>query len=59
MSVADDKKRITITCTDEQVKKLNMYADKMGLNRSALCTFLIADGLLMLDKKYSDDNFSS
>ena len=53
MSVADDKKRITITCTEDQVLRLNMYASKMGLNRSALCTYLISEGLLLLDRKYS------
>ena len=52
MAVADDKKRITITCSNEQVNKLDDFANKMGLNRGSLCTFLIAEGLLSLEKKY-------
>lgn len=52
MAVSDNKGRITITCSNEQIAKLDAYAAKMGMNRSALCAYFIGQGLLSMDKAY-------
>lgn len=52
MAVAKSKSRITISCSEEQVVKLDAYAEKMGMNRSALCAYFIGQGLLGMDKAF-------
>lgn len=52
MGVSKSKGRITITCSSEQIAKLDAYATKMGMNRSALCAYFIGQGLLTMDKAY-------
>jgi len=52
MAISKTKGRITITCSDEQIAKLDAYAKKMGMNRSALCAYFIGQGLLSMDKAY-------
>lgn len=52
MAVSKNKGRITITCSDEQIAKLDAYSCKMGMNRSALCAYFIGQGLLSMDKAF-------
>lgn len=49
MAVPKGKQRITITVSDESVEKLSYYGEKMGMNRSALCAYLVGQGLMGLD----------
>ena len=53
MAVPKGKKRITITVSDESVEKLSYYGEKMGMNRSALCAYLVGQGLMGLDRANS------
>lgn len=53
MAVAKGKQRITITVSDESVEKLSYYGEKMGMNRSALCAYLVGQGLMGLDRANS------
>lgn len=50
MAVPKGKQRITITVSDESVEKLSYYGEKMGMNRSALCAYLVGQGLMGLDR---------
>lgn len=53
MAVPKGKHRITITVSDESVEKLSYYGEKMGMNRSALCAYLVGQGLMGLDRANS------
>lgn len=53
MAVPKGKQRITITVSDESVEKLSYYGEKMGMNRSALCAYLVGQGLMGLDRANS------
>lgn len=53
MAVPKGKQRITITVSDESVEKLSYYGEKMGMNRSALCAYLVGQGLMGLDSANS------
>lgn len=53
MAIPNGKQRITITVSDESVDKLAMYGEKMGMNRSALCAYLVGQGLMSLDRANS------
>lgn len=53
MAIPKGKQRITITVSDESVDKLAMYGEKMGMNRSALCAYLVGQGLMGLDRANS------
>lgn len=53
MAVPKGKQRITITVSDESVEKLSHYGKKMGMNRSALCAYLVGQGLMGLDRANS------
>ena len=53
MAIPKGKQRITITVSDESVGKLAMYGEKMGMNRSALCAYLVGQGLMGLDRANS------
>ena len=45
--------RVQVNLSDEMVNKVDTYSSKMGLSRSALCCYLIAQGILGLDKSMS------
>lgn len=53
MAVPKGKQRITITVSDESIEKLSYYGEKMGMNRSALCAYLVGQGLMGLDRANS------
>ena len=53
MAIPKGKQRITITVSDESVDKLAFYGEKMGMNRSALCAYLVGQGLMGLDRANS------
>ena len=53
MAIPKGKQRITITVSDESVDKLALYGEKMGMNRSALCAYLVGQGLMGLDRANS------
>lgn len=52
MSVKDDKFRIMVTVSEDMKNRLDRYAEKMGINRSALCAFLLGQGVMSMDKAY-------
>lgn len=44
--------RIQVNANDQMVAKIDKYADMMAVSRSALCSMLIGQGLMGLDKSY-------
>jgi hypothetical protein len=42
--------RVQVNLSDEMVSKVDMYAHKMGVSRSALCSMLIGQGIMGYDK---------
>lgn len=44
--------RIQVNLSDEMVEKVDSYASKMGVNRSALCAVIIGQGILTYDKSF-------
>lgn len=42
--------RIQVQISDEMLEKLDFYAKKMGVSRSAICAIFIGQGVLGLDK---------
>lgn len=41
--------RVQVNLSDEMVKRVDDYADKIGVTRSALCGFFIGQGILGYD----------
>lgn len=42
--------RVQVNLSDEMVKKVDAYASKMGVSRSALCSMLVGQGIMGYDK---------
>ena len=42
--------RIQVNLSDEMVSKVDAYATKMGVSRSALCSMLVGQGIMSYDK---------
>ena len=42
--------RIQVNLSDEMVSKVDAYASKMGVSRSALCSILVGQGIMGYDK---------
>ena len=42
--------RIQVNLSDEMVEKVDGYAKKMGVSRSALCSMLVGQGIMSYDK---------
>jgi metal-responsive CopG/Arc/MetJ family transcriptional regulator len=42
--------RVQVNLSDEMVSKVDMYARKMGVSRSALCSMLVGQGIMGYDK---------
>lgn len=42
--------RIQVNLSDEMVNKVDAYAKKMGVSRSALCSMLVGQGIMGYDK---------
>lgn len=42
--------RCQVNLSDEMVEKVDMYAKKMGVSRSALCSMLVGQGIMSYDK---------
>lgn len=41
--------RVQVNLSDEMVNKVDMYAHKMGVSRSALCSVLVGQGIMNFD----------
>lgn len=52
MAVKEDKQRIMVTVSEDMRKRLDNYAEMLGINRSALCAFLLGQSVLSMDKAY-------
>lgn len=50
MSISEKKIRTMISCSGDQIAKLDAYSKKIGIPRSALCVYFISQGLLRMDK---------
>lgn len=48
--VAETNERIYMTMSKETVAKVDFYARKMGMTRSALGAYLVAQGVLSLER---------
>ena len=44
--------RVQVNLSDEMVAKVDAYAAKMGVNRSALCAVLVGQGIMGYDKTF-------
>ena len=44
--------RIQVNVNDEMVKKLDAYAEKMGVSRSALCSVFIGQAVMGYEKSF-------
>ena len=42
--------RVQVNLSDEMVSKVDAYARKMGVSRSALCSMLVGQGIMNYDK---------
>lgn len=42
--------RVQVNLSDEMVGKVDAYARKMGVSRSALCSMLVGQGIMSYDK---------
>lgn len=42
--------RVQVNLSDEMVVKVDSYAKKMGVSRSALCSILVGQGIMTYDK---------
>lgn len=42
--------RVQVNISDEMVEKVDGYAKKMGVSRSALCSMLVGQGIMSYDK---------
>lgn len=42
--------RVQVNLSDEMVAKVDVYARKMGVSRSALCSMLVGQGIMGYDK---------
>lgn len=42
--------RVQVNLSDEMVDKVDGYAKKMGVSRSALCSILVGQGIMNYDK---------
>lgn len=42
--------RVQVNLSDEMVEKVDGYARKMGVSRSALCSMLVGQGIMNYDK---------
>lgn len=42
--------RVQVNLSDEMVCKVDLYAKKMGVSRSALCSILVGQGIMSYDK---------
>lgn len=42
--------RVQVNLSDEMVSKVDAYARKMGVSRSALCSMLVGQGIMGYDK---------
>lgn len=53
MPIADNRKRIFVTLSDDMVAKIDMYRNQMGLTRSAFCAYVIGQNVMAMDKAMS------
>lgn len=44
--------RIQVNANEQMLAKIDKYAELMAVSRSALCSMLIGQGLMGLDKSY-------
>lgn len=42
--------RVQVNISDEMVGKVDSYAKRMGVSRSALCSILVGQGIMSYDK---------
>ena len=44
--------RVQVNVDDEMVKKIDAYAKRMGVTRSALCSVFIGQGIMGYEKSF-------
>ena len=44
--------KVQVIMSDEQVARIDEYAKKMSVSRSALCSMLIGQGIMGFDKSF-------
>lgn len=42
--------KVQVNVSEEMVERVDLYAKKMGVSRSALCSMLIGQGIMSYDK---------
>ena len=53
MPVAENRKRVYVTLSDDMVDKIDLYRNQMGLTRSAFCAYVIGQNVMAMDKAMS------
>jgi hypothetical protein len=53
MPVAENRKRVYVTLSDDMVDKIDVYRNQMGLTRSAFCAYVIGQNVMAMDKAMS------
>lgn len=50
MALGDNRERIYVTVSTDMASRIDFYREKMGLSRSALCAYLVGQGVMSMDK---------
>lgn len=52
MAIGKDRTRVVITVSTGMANRIDMYSEKMGVSRSALCGMIIGQGIMGYDKSF-------
>lgn len=52
MAIGKDRAKIVITVSTDMANRIDLYCQKMGVSRSALCGMLIGQGIMSYDKSF-------
>lgn len=52
MAIGKDRTKIVITVSTDMANRIDLYCQKMGVSRSALCGMLIGQGIMGYDKSF-------
>lgn len=52
MPIREDKVRVQIIIAKSMKDRVEMYSEKMGISKSALCGILVGQGIMAYDKAY-------
>ena len=50
MAIGEDKERIYVTVSCDMANRIDFYRQKMGLSRSAFCSYIVGQGVMTMDR---------